>query len=111
MSGVTQLVLIIGGMHVLVLVCVVVLLIPALKDQPVQPRRPSDDGSDDGWGHGPPRPPAPPQIPTGGIPLPDAIPARVRLRDHDRLGDHIPRPERRPSREPQPDPGPVRAKS
>ncbi len=101
MSAVTQLVLIIGGMHLLMIVCVVVLLIPALRDQPVEPRRASDDGPDDGWGHGPPRPPRPPEVPTGGIPLPDAVPARARLRDHDRLGDRIPKRERRPSREPE----------
>lgn len=108
MSGESQLVLVIGGMHLLVLVCVVVLLIPALRDPPVHPRRSSDDGSDDGWGHGPPRPPMPPEAPTGGIPLPDAAPARVRLRDHDRLGDRLPRRERRSPREPDPDRRPVR---
>ena len=36
----------------------------------------------------------------GGIPLPDALPARVRLRDHRRLADLIPRPARRTAPEP-----------
>jgi len=93
-------VLVIGGMHLLVLVCAVVLLIPALRDTPVQPPRPSDEGSDDGWGKGPPRPPLPPEVPTGGVPLPDAAQARVRLREHERLGDRLPARERRPAKEP-----------
>ena len=36
----------------------------------------------------------------GGLPLPDAVPARVRLRDHRRLADLIPRPARRQAPEP-----------
>ena len=61
--------------------------------------------SDDGWGHGPPRPPTQPSdAPRGGLPLPDAEPALIRLRDHRRLGDMLPRRERRPAREPARDP-------
>ena len=37
----------------------------------------------------------------GGLPLPDAVPARVRLRDHSRLADLIPSPARRRTPEPQ----------
>ena len=36
--------------------------------------------------------------------LPDAVPARVRLRDHRRLADLIPRPARRAAPEPRPHP-------
>jgi hypothetical protein len=93
-------VLMIGSMHLLGLIFVAVLLIPALRDAPAPPPKSSDDGQDDGWGHGPPRPPKPPEAPTGGIPLPDAVPARVRLRGHERLADGVPRPARRPVREP-----------
>src|SRR5436305_1029447 len=101
MSGDAQLMLMIAGMHVLGLVCAAVLIIPALRETPDLPPRRSDPGSDGGWGRGPDVPPAPPKPPRGGIPLPDAEPARVRLRDHDKLGDLLPRRERRPVREPQ----------
>jgi hypothetical protein len=100
MSGDAQLMLMIAGMHFLGLVCAAVLIIPALRDEPGFPPRRSDPGSDDGWGRGPDRPPAPPTPPRGGIPLPDAEPASVRLRDHRKLSDRLPKRERRPAREP-----------
>src|SRR4051812_28454639 len=64
--------------------------------------RDDDDGPAD------PEPEAP--QPTGGdaLPLPDAAPARVRLREPGRLGDGYPRPERRPVREPAPEHEPER---
>lgn len=96
--------LIIGGLHLLGLACVAVLMIPALRDGPGLPPWNPDSGSDDGWGHGPEKPPKPPEPPRGGIPLDDAIPARVRLRDHRRLADLLPPRERRPAREPSPQP-------
>ncbi len=62
---------------------------------------PSDPNDGDGWGKGPPRPePFGPDRPRGGIPLDDAAPARVRLRDDSRLADLLPRRARRPAREP-----------
>ena len=100
MSGDAQLVLMIAGMHLLGLICAAVLILPALRDSPDLPRRP-DGGSDDGWGGGPDGPPTPPTPPPGGIPLPDAEPAAVRLRDHRKLPAHLPRRERRPVREPE----------
>jgi hypothetical protein len=103
MSGDVQLMLMIAGMHVLGLVCAAVLLLPALKGGTDLPPR-GDHDSDDGWGHGPQRPPKPFDLPTGGLPLPDAVQSRVRLRDHRRLPDLLPRPERRPSREPDREP-------
>lgn len=109
MAGDAQLLLMIAGVHVLGLACVAVLMIPALRDGPDSPPRSSDSGSDEGWGRGPKRPPRPPERPTGGIPLPDATQAKVRLRDHERLSDHRPPRERRPAREP--DRKPVRTHS
>jgi hypothetical protein len=100
--------LMIAGMHVLGLVCAAVLLLPALRGGPDLPPR-GDHDSDDGWGHGPRRPPNPFEPPTGGLPLPDAVQSRVRLRDHRRLPDFLTRPERRPAREP--DRTPVRTPS
>ena len=89
----------IAGVHLLGLGCVALLMFPSLKDNPMGPERRSDEG-DDGWGRGPKRPPEPPAPPRGGIPLPDAVPARVRLREHGRLAERLPSRERRPTREP-----------
>ena len=92
--------LMIAGVHLLGLACVVALMIPALRERPDVPPRRSDGGSDDGWGNYPTRPPSPRDVPGGGIPLPDAEPARVRLRDHRRLREYLPARQRRPAREP-----------
>jgi hypothetical protein len=99
MSGEAQLMLWIAGVHLLGLGCVAVLLIPALKDEQV-PKRQSDNDSDEGWGRGPKPTPKAPTPPRGGIPLPDAIQSRIRLRDHRKLGELLPHRERRPAREP-----------
>ena len=98
MSG-AALMLWIAGVHLLGLGCVALLMFPALKDAPIGPERRPDDG-DDGWGRGPKAPPETPKPPRGGIPLPDAVPARVRLREPGRLSERLPGRERRPSREP-----------
>jgi len=89
----------IAGVHLLGLGCVALLLYPTLKDNPAGEERRSDEG-EDGWGRGPKRPPAPPKPPRGGIPLPDAQPASIRLREHGRLGERLPARARRPAREP-----------
>ena len=107
MSGDTQLLLVIAGVHVLGLACVAILMLPALRDEPDSPPF-ADGGSDDGWGNHPRRPRSPRDIPGGGLPLPDARPARIRLRSHERLHDLRPQRERRPSREPAPRRAPVR---
>jgi hypothetical protein len=96
--------LMIAGVHLLGLACVAVLMIPALRDGPTPPPGPSDSGSDEGGGPGPKRPPKRPDPPRGGLPLPDAIPARARLRDHRRLHELLPSRERRPTREPEREP-------
>jgi hypothetical protein len=107
MSGDAQLLLMIAGVHILGLALVAALMIPALRDGPEGPPRSSDSESDDGWGRGPRQPPRPPEPPSGGLPLPDAVPARVRLRDHERLADRRPPRERRPAREPERRPVPT----
>ena len=99
MSAGVQLTVMIAGLHLVALLFAVALLLPALRESPDLPPR-SDPGSDDGGGRGPRRPPRSPDGPRGGLPLPDAVPARTRLRDHRRLGDYHPGPERRPAREP-----------
>jgi len=105
MSGETQLLLMIAGVHFLGLACVAALMLPALRgDPPTEPDPPSDTGSDDGRGNDRVRPKGPTVTPRGGIPLPDAEQSRVRLRDGRRLADLLPRPERRPAHAPQPTP-------
>jgi hypothetical protein len=97
MSGDAAMLAMIAGMHLLGLLCAAALLVPALRGPQVPP--PQDGGSGGGGGRRPEEPPAPSR-PRGGVPLPDAIPARVRLRDHRRLTERLPRHERRPAREP-----------
>jgi hypothetical protein len=96
-----KLILWIAGVHILGLVCVAVLMLPALRDDSASPQW-SDGEADDGGGGGSKTPPSRPEPPTGGIPLSDSVPAGVRLRDHDRLGDKLPPRERRTIREPAP---------
>jgi hypothetical protein len=104
MSGNAQVMLMIAGVHVFGLAGVALLIIPALRGGPNSPGSPPDNGSDDGRGNdrrdNDRRGPIGPQRPTGGIPLSDAVPARVRLREPARLADLLPRRERRPAREP-----------
>src|SRR5690349_980144 len=98
--GDAQVIVMIGGVHLLALGCVALLMIPALRDGQWPSSWRSDGESDEGWGHGPKPPPKPPAPPRGGIPLPDAVQAKVRLRDHRRLADLVPPRQRRPAREP-----------
>jgi hypothetical protein len=96
-----QLVLLAGVLHLLMLALACVLLFGAVRAKPTsgwQDQRPPDEGDDGGSDRL--RPP-PPSRPRGGIPLPDAVPARVRLREPARLADLLPRRERRPAREPE----------
>jgi hypothetical protein len=98
MSSAAQLVLMVGGMHILGLICAFLLILPALRSGP-EPPQPPGGGSDGGGGL--PRPtPDIPARPRGGLPLPDAEQTRIRLREPGRLADQLPRPERRPAREP-----------
>lgn len=99
MTAGVQMMLWIAGVHIIGLVCVAVLMFPALKDNPIGPDHPEGEGGD-GWGRGPKTPPSKPKPPRGGIPLPDAVPARVRLREHGRLSERLPHRERRTTREP-----------
>ena len=100
MSEGVQLVLWIAGVHLIGFLCVAVLMLPALREDPGGTGDGQYDDGEDGWGHGPRTPPTPPAPPRGGIPLPDAVPASVRLREPGRIGEHLPSRERRPVREP-----------
>jgi hypothetical protein len=64
--------------------------------------RPGPSNPGGGWRKGPPPPDSPgPEDPCGGIPLDEAVPARVRLRGEARLADLLPKRSRRPAREPE----------
>jgi hypothetical protein len=104
MVGLDQLVLLVMAMHMLACVCAGILIAHARNAQPTLPWRGPDEGSDDGWGNDPRGPRRPSRLPGGGLPLPDAVPARVRLRDHKRMSDLLPPRERRPTREPEREP-------
>ena len=91
----------IAAVHILGLVCVAVLMLPALRDDSAAPQW-TDGEADEGGGGGSKTPPSRPGPPSGGIPLSDSVPAGVRLRDHGRLGDKLPPRERRTVREPAP---------
>jgi len=84
--------------------CAAVLIIHAKNAEPTLPWQPPEGDSDDGWGNDRLGPRTPSRLPGGGLPLPDAVPARVRLRDHRRLADLTPPRERRPAREPAREP-------
>jgi hypothetical protein len=100
MSGESQLMLIIAGVHLLGLGCVAVLMLSAFRTDAAPPNESTDSESDDGWGNEPRRPRGPSARPRGGVPLPDAEQSRIRLRDHGKLSDRIPPRERRPARAP-----------
>jgi hypothetical protein len=98
--GTAQIILLVVGMHLLALACAAVLIVHAMKAAPTVAWRAPKGGSDDGPGSDRRGPVVLPRLPGGGLPLPDAEPARVRLRDHRRLADLTPSRERRPAREP-----------
>ena len=97
-----SLVLIIGAVHVVGLGMAAALLFMVMRADAQRtwpaPRR--EDEADGGGGGGTKRP-RPTPTPRGGLPLPDAAPSRVRLRDHRRLADLLPASPRRRSGEPE----------
>jgi hypothetical protein len=100
-----ELVLIFGGLHVISLVLGGVLFVMFLRSDSTKAWEPpdADDSDDEGGGGGNDRVQhGPKPRPTGGVPLPDAEPAPVRLRGHQRMKDLWPRPERRRVVEPAP---------
>lgn len=80
------------------------LLLPILRDEKVDARAARGE-DEDGGGGSDRRPPIAPRGPRPGegLPLPDAAPARVRLREPARLADLLPgRRPRRPEHAPEP---------
>lgn len=102
MAADPELIALFGGLHLIGLVLVGVLLAMVFRSETVRPWRPPDDGEGGGGGGNDRVPPRHSDEPGGGgLPLPDAAPARVRLRDHRRLAELLPAPPRRPVREPE----------
>jgi len=104
-----QFLLLLIVVHVLGLVAVAVLMIPALRTDEPGFDDESDGGSDDGWGNRPNSAPSPSRWPGGGLPLPDAEQSDVRLREPGRIRERLPLPSRRPKHDPQPVRKPVRS--
>jgi len=107
----TLVVVLFGGLHLLGIGFALLLLLPLMRDERIAPTwvPPEDDdggGGNDRVSPTPPRGPRP-----GGIPLPDAVPARVRLRGPERLADLTPAPQRRREHAPAPERAPERERS
>jgi hypothetical protein len=108
MSPDAELMLIFGTLHLIALALGALLFVMFLRSESANPWQPPDE-DDGGGGGGNDRLPARPKgSPPGGLPLPDAVPASVRLRGHERLRDLRPPRVRRPAREPAPQRRPVR---
>ncbi len=96
MGDETLLVALLGGLHLLGFGFAAVLLLPLLRDERIVPLAQRGEEEDDGGGGNDRVFPTPPRGPRpGGIPLPDAVHARVRLREPVRLADLIPARGRR----------------
>ena len=103
MTSDEELVLIFGALHLVAAALGCLLLVLFMRSEETsQWQPPSDDDESGGGGGGNDRTPGRPKgsSPPGGIPLPDAEPAPVRLRGHEKLSDLRPRPERRRVTEP-----------
>ena len=75
------------------------LFLPVLLGRFISSPEPPNSDSTEGDGGSPPGPPTPPGPSPGGVPLDNAEPARVRLRDHRRLQQLLPARQRRPAPE------------
>lgn len=105
MGDETLLVALLGGLHLLGLGFAALMLLPLMRDERIAPATRGEEDDDGGGGNDRVDPTAPRGPSPGGIPLPDARPARVRLREPARLADLLPPPRRR---EHAPTPGPAR---
>src|SRR5919107_4373898 len=107
MSPDEELMLIFGALHLVALALGVLLFVMFLRSDAAD----GGDGPEEdegGGGGGSDRISDRPKVsPSGGLPLPDAEPAPVRLRGHERLRDLRPRRERRRVIEPARAPFPV----
>jgi len=98
------LVVLLGGLHLLGFGFAAVMLLPLLRDERIVPAARGEEEDDEGGGNDRVCPSPRPSPRGGGIPLPDAVPARVRLREAGRLADLLPAPARRREHVPLPTP-------
>ena len=98
------LIVIFASLHLVALVLGGLLFAMFLRaDADPKPHRDTDDEDEGGGGGGNDRLTGPPKTsPSGGLPLPDAEPAPIRLRGPGRLSDLRPRRVRREPAHPQP---------
>src|SRR5918992_1024933 len=100
MSSDEELVLIFGALHLVALALGVLLFVMFLRSDTADGRQEPED--DEGGGGGSDRvQPGPKNSPSGGIPLPDAEPAPVRMRGPGPLADLLPPRERRRAAAPE----------
>jgi hypothetical protein len=97
-----ELVLIFASLHLVALALGGILFAMFLRAGSRPASGPSEDDDDTGGGGNDRIGGEPKTSPSGGVPLPDAEPARVRLRGPERLRDLLPPRERRPAEHPQP---------
>jgi hypothetical protein len=102
MSPDEELLLIFGALHLVALALGVVLFVMFLRSDSTEGRHDGEEDEGGGGGGSDRISDRPKTSPSGGVPLPDAEPAPVRLRGHQRSGDLRPRRERRPAIEPRP---------
>jgi hypothetical protein len=105
MAADVKLVLVFVGLHLVGFLMIGLLVLMFLRSETPDGWNPPDEDENDGGGGSDRVPPVAPDKPRpGGLPLPDAVPARVRLREPARLADVLPQRERRPAREPEREP-------
>ena len=90
-----ELMVIFGALHLVALGLGAVLFVMFVRADRGSHRGPSDDDEAGGGGGNDRISNRPKNSPSGGIPLPDAVPPRFRLRGTDRLRDLRGRPDRR----------------
>jgi hypothetical protein len=95
MASDQELMLIFGGLHVVALALGVLLFVLFLRSDTFEGQNPPEEDEGPGGGGSDRISDRPKVSPSGGIPLPDAEPAPVRLRGPARLADLLPRRERR----------------
>jgi hypothetical protein len=106
-----ELMVIFGALHVIALALGVVLFMMFLRSDATSSWKPPEEDEGGGGGGNDRLPTSKPKPrPSGGVPLPDAEPARTRLRDHSKLRDAYPRPLRRPMHPQTPQRTPTRGR-
>ncbi len=103
-NGVTMSILLLFVVHVVAFVA----LFAVLGEEMIGFFRPDRRRDDDGGPPPPDEPVAPEPRGTGGLPLPDAEQAPVRLREPGRIAERYPRRPRRPEHAPEPARAPER---